>query len=172
MTPEVLASTEERLETILDDSVVKSSLQENEDKEEDEDEEEHVLGRSDMEVTVSDNCIATSVPASPKTVAAAILKGKSKELERQLKAKHCRPLIKLFKMLSSESFSEKVGDSEEEAVSRFLEQTKQQLQAVIADKVDASKELSDLIKQGDQDQLASVNKTKQYFEGITCQDLE
>ena len=141
MTPEVLASTEERLETILDDSMVKSSLQENEDKEEDE--EEHVLGRSDIEVTVSDNCIATSVPASPKTVAAAILKGKSKELERQLKAKHCRPLIKLFKMLSSEAFSDKVGDSGEEAVSRFLEQTKQQLQAVIADKVDASKELSD-----------------------------
>ena len=60
-------------------------------------------------------------PSPPKDVKVpvvvdpeAALKQKEKKLEEQLRAKHCRPLLRLFKMMSTDGFKADFAEGNED----------------------------------------------------------
>ena len=54
---------------------------------------------------------------------------------------HCRPLLRLYKMMSTEAFQLQFDEGKEEDVNLYVENTKMQLKSIFKEKSDENKEL-------------------------------
>ena len=89
----------------------------------------------------TDQAVVTMVPSpKPKPVT------REKLLEEKLRAMHCRPILKLFKIMSQEVFRAEIGDGDADQLKAYVEGVRAQL-----DKIDPNKDLASQLKFGSQD---------------------
>ncbi len=81
---------------------------------------------------------------------------------------HCRPLLRLFKMMSTEAFKLNYKEGSSDEVSVYVENTKMQLRSIFKDKLEEDKELSSQVKFGSHDDKESEDAIKQLVDGLTC----
>ena len=100
-----------------------------------EEEETHELERSHnggSKILTPTGVVANQSPVKHNNLKepmekAMLFKLKEKQLEERLRGQHCRPLLKLFKMMSTGAFQAEFGPGQEEELNAFIVNTQRTL---------------------------------------------
>ena len=85
---------------------------------------------------------------------------------------HCRPLLRLYKMMSTEAFQLRYEEGKEEDVNSYIDNTKIQLQSSFINRNMEDKDLQSQLKFGSMDDRDCENKVKRLLKELCCKDIQ